>query len=159
MVYSMKRTKESVLISAMLIVMTYTLALSLVSQALPAGQASKTLSSSGSIQIQTSVGVGVYSNYQCTTPLSSVSWGTLEPGTSKQISCYIKNEGNTPITLGLETSNWNPLTAANYLNLTWNYNNQPINPTNSVAVTLTLAVSPSIAGITTFGFDISIVAE
>ena len=59
----MKRTKESVIISAMLIVMTYTLALSLVSQALPAGQASKTLSSSGSI-IQTSVGVGVYSNAQ-----------------------------------------------------------------------------------------------
>ena len=96
---------------------------------------------------------------KCTTALSSVSWGTLEPGANKQISCYIKNEGNTPITLGLETSNWNPLTAANYLTLTWNYNNQPINPTNSIAATLTLTVSPSITGITTFGFDISIVAE
>jgi len=152
-------SKESIITGAMLMLITYTLGLSLVTQAFPADQASKTLSSSGAIQIQTTAGIGVYSNSQCSTQLNSVSWGTLQPGENQNAICYIKNEGNTPITLTLQASNWSPSSASNYLALSWNYNNQPISPDQVVQVTLTLSVASNIAGITNFGFDITIIGS
>ena len=143
----------------MLMLITYTLSLSLVTQAFPASQSSKTLSSAGTIQIQTTAGIGVYSNSQCSTQLTTVSWGTLQPGENQNAICYIKNEGNTPITLSLQASNWSPTSASNYLALNWNYNNQPITPNQVVQVTLTLSVASNIAGITNFGFDITIIGN
>jgi hypothetical protein len=151
--------KEALITGAMLMLITYTLGLSLVTQAFPAGQAHRTFSSTGAIQIQTTAGIGIYSNSQCNTQLSSVSWGTLQPGESQNAICYIKNEGNTPITLSLQASNWSPASASNYLALNWNYNNQPISPNQVVQVTLTLSVASNIDGITTFGFDITIVGS
>jgi hypothetical protein len=138
----------------MIILITYTLGLSLVSQAFPATQTSKTLSSAGSIQ---AIGVGVYSDYQCNTALSSIPWGTLEPGQSQSVICYIKNEGNTPSTLSMYTSNWDPSIAENYLALSWNYAGQSIAVGQVVQVTFTLTVDPNIDGITSFSFDITIV--
>jgi len=151
--------KESIIIGSMLMLITYTLCLSLVTQAFPAGQSSKTFSSAGTIQIQTTTGIGVYSNSQCSTQLTTVSWGTLQPGGNQNAICYIKNEGNTPITLSLQASNWSPTSASNYLALNWNYNNQPITPNQVVQVTLTLSVASNIAGITNFGFDITIIGN
>ena len=141
---------------AMLILVTYTFGLSLISQAYPAGQTTRTLSSTGSIQIQTSQGIGVYQNLACTTELTSVPWGTLQPGGSQQIICYIKNEGTTPTTLSLQTDNWTPGTASNYLTLDWNYGGATLSAGEVVTVTLTLSVDAGITGITTFGFDIII---
>jgi len=147
-------SKESVITGAMLILITYTLGLSLVSQAFPAAQTSKTLSSTGTIQ---TIGVGVYTDFQCNTPLSSIPWGTLEPGESQSVVCYIKNEGTSPSTLSMYASNWNPSSAENYLTLSWNYAGGYINPDDSVQVTFTLSVDESIEGVTSFGFDITIV--
>jgi hypothetical protein len=141
----------------MLILITYTLGLSLVSQAFPVAQTSQTLSNSGSIQIQTSVGISVYSDSQCTTPRTSIAWGTLEPGGTQNIVCYIKNEGNVPTILSLQTDNWVPEPmAATYLNLSWDYNYQAISPDDAIQVSLTLTVSENINGITNFSFDITI---
>jgi hypothetical protein len=153
--------KESIITGALLILITYTLGLSLVSQAFPASQTSKTLSSTGSIQIQTTVGIGVYSNSQCTTPLTSMSWGTLEPGGTQNVVCYIKNEGSLPTTLSMYASNWDPesLATSNYLVLSWNYDSNPISPDAAVQITFTLSVSSDITGITTFSFDITIVGS
>ena len=152
-------SKESIITGAMLILITYTLGLSLVSQAFPQAQTSKTLSSTGSIQIQTTVGIGVYSDSQCNNPLTSMSWGTLEPGGSQNVVCYIKNEGNTPTTLTMYASNWSPASAENYLTLNWNYDSNPIDIDVVVQITFTLTVSPDITGITTFSFDITIVGS
>jgi len=152
-------SKESIITGAMLILITYTLGLSLVSQAFPATQTSKTLSSAGSIQIQTTVGIGVYQDSGCTTPLTSMSWGTLEPGGSQNVVCYIKNEGSTASTLSMYASNWSPASAENYLALNWNYDSSPISPDAVVQVTFTLTVSSDITGITSFSFDITIVGS
>jgi len=150
--------KETILTTSVILLLAYTMSLSIVSQAYPQTQTSKTFSSTGSIQIQASPGIGVYQNTQGTTPLTSLDWGTLNPGEDQTITSYIKNEGNTPITLSLQSSNWNPTSAQNYLTLTWNYNDQPINPGQTIEITITLEVDPSITGITTFSFDITIVA-
>lgn len=153
------KSKEVLITTAMLLLITYTLSLSLVSQAFPATQAKKTLSSTGTIEIQTTPGLGVYSDSWCTKELTAIPWGTLEPGATQNVVCYIKNEGNTPTTLQLQTSNWNPIAASDYINLSWNYNNQAINPNNSIPITLTLSVDNAITGITTFAFQITIVGS
>jgi hypothetical protein len=141
---------------AMLILVTYTFGLSLISQAYPAGQTTRTLSSTGSIQIQTSQGIGIYQDLACTTELTTVPWGTLQPGGTQQITCYIKNEGSSSTTLSLDTDNWTPGTATNYLTLDWNYNGATLSADQVVTVTLTLSVDSGITGITSFGFDIII---
>lgn len=150
-------SKESIITIAMLVLVTYTMSLSLVSQAFPAGQASAKLSSAGSIQIQTSSGIGIYSNAQCTNPLTSVAWGTLEPGGSQTITCYIKNEGSTSTILSLQTTNWSSTAAQSYLSLNWNYDDNPIPANTSIEVILTLSVASNIEGVNTFSFDIDII--
>ena len=150
-------SKESIITGAIIILITYTLSLSLVSQAFPATLTSKTLSSTGSIQIQTTAEIGVYSNFQCTTQLTSLSWGTLEPGGSQAIVGYIKNEGTTPLTLSMYPSGWNPTQAEDYLTLSWNYNGASLDPNEVVQVTFTLFVNESIEGITNFSFSVNIV--
>lgn len=147
-------SKESIITGAILILITYTLGLSLVGQAFPAAQTSKTLSSTGTIQ---TIGVGVYTTSECSTPVTAIPWGTLEPGASQNFVCYIKNEGSSPTTLSLETDYWVPTVAASYLDLDWDYDNQPINSGASIPVTFTLTVDANIEGITTFSFDITIV--
>ena len=152
-------SKESIITGAMIILVTYTLGLSLVSQAFPATQTTKTLSSAGSIQIQTTADIGIYSDSGCTTPLTSLQWGTLQPGGSQTYDCWIKNEGNTPLTLSLQTSNWSPANAENYIGLSWDYNGAPISVGATVHVTLTLSVNAGITGITSFSFDVTIVGS
>jgi hypothetical protein len=104
------------------------------------------------------LGVGVYWDSGCSQPVSSIDWGMVEPGAVKNVTIYIRNEGNAPITLSLQTSNWNPPNAADYISLSWNYNGQTINANQVIAVTLTLSISTNIQGITSFSFDIIISA-
>jgi len=150
-------SKESIITGAMLILITYTLGLSLVSQAFPATQTSQTLSSTGSIQIQTTADIGIYADSGCTTPLTGLPWGTLQPGGSQTYDVYIKNEGDTPLTLSLYVDNWNPTTAENYLDLSWDYNEASIAVGATIHVTFTLSVDSGITGITTFSFDVTII--
>ncbi len=148
--------KEAILTGAIVIIAIYTLTISLATQVFPALQTTRTLSSSGTIQ---TVGVGVYANSACTNPISAIPWGNLQPGSSQNFVCWIRNEGSSPSTLSLSTSNWNPSAAANYLTLSWNYGGQTLNPGAVVQVTFTLSVSADIQGITSFGFDITIVGS
>ena len=134
------------------------MSLSFVSQAFPQAQSSTKLSAAGTIKIQASPGIGVYQNTQGTTPLTSINWGTLEPGQTQSITAYIKNEGNTPVTLSLQISNWNPIAAQNYLTVTWDYDDQIISVGEIQEIDLNLEVDPNITGITNFSFDITILA-
>lgn len=114
----------------------------------------QTSSTFSSVGVMKTVGIGAYWDSGLTNRVSSVDWGLLERGTQKTVTVFMRNEGNSPITLSLSTSNWNPTAASSYLALTWNYNGQTINLGASVQVTLTLTVSASIAGINSFSFDI-----
>ena len=114
------------------------------------------LSSVGTVK---ALGVGVYWDSGCSQTVSFIDWGLAEPGTVKNVTVYIKNEGNAPITLSLQTANWNPSNAADYISLSWNYNGQTIGPNQVAAITLSLSISSNIQGITTFSFDIVIVGN
>jgi len=107
----------------------------------------------GSIQIQTA-GIATYRDASCTTTASEIPWGTLAPGSSGEYVFYIKNKGTTSLNLFLNTENWSPTNAANYITLSWNYNGQAVAPNQVIQITLTLKVSQSISGIDSFSFDI-----
>jgi len=105
------------------------------------------------------IGIGAYWDPDLTSKASTTDWGLLQPGAQKSLTVYVHNEGNSPVTLSLSTSNWIPSTASDYLALTWNYNGQTISPSAQMQVTLTLTVSSNITGISNFSFDIIIAAS
>jgi len=102
--------------------------------------------------------IKVYGESGCFNEVSSIAWGTLNPGQSRPHSFYVKNVGAVPVTLALSTRNWNPTSAEQYMTLTWNYGNQTIQADEVLSVTLTLTVSPSITNITDFSFEIVVTA-
>jgi len=114
------------------------------------------LSSVGTVK---AVGVSVYWDSGCSQAVSSIDWGLADPGSVKNVTAYVKNEGNAPITLSLQTANWNPAEAADYISLSWDYGGQAIGVNQVLAVTLSLSISSNIQGITTFSFDIVVVGS
>jgi hypothetical protein len=140
----------------LIVVATFVLLLFMMVQVMSLVPVSKTISNVGSVK---AVGVGVYQDIGCTSPLSSIDWGALDPGSNNNVTVYIRSEGNSVVSLTMNTTNWNPSTASNYMTLTWNYGGQSINVGAAVQVKLTLSVSASVAGITNFSFDINIVAS
>jgi hypothetical protein len=150
------KSKEFIVGGAALTLVTYVLALSLVGQVLSAVQTSRTVSNAGTVK---AIGVGVYEDIACANPLSSIDWGVLEPGSSENVTCYIRNEGNSVQTLSMYTSNWSPSNASGYMTLSWNYGGQSIDVDEVVQVTFTLSVDANVSGITSFSFDITIVGS
>jgi len=148
--------RDLAIAGATLTLIAYTIVLSLAGQALSANQTSRTVSNAGKIK---TVGVGIYSDSSYNNILSSINWGTLEPGSDKTTTGYIRNSGNAPSILTLQTSNWNPPGAETYISLTWDYDGQVLNINEGIAVTFTLSISPTIEEITSFNFDITIIGS
>jgi len=110
----------------------------------------------GSTGTLKTVGVKVYSDSACTNEVSSIDWGTLELGSTKDATVYVKNTGSVAVTLSLSTENWNPSSASGYITLTWNYGGQSLSPGSNIQVKLTLTVSANATGVTSFSFNILI---
>jgi hypothetical protein len=102
------------------------------------------------------VGVGVYWDANCSSPVYSLDWGLLEPGSEKNIATIIRNEGDAPSSLFLNTTNWSPIEASNYITLSWDYDGHILYPNQTTTVTLTLSIDPITEGIKDFTFDIII---
>lgn len=103
------------------------------------------------------VGVTAYMDGGCTEPVSDINWGKILPGLTETNTIYLRNEGNSGITLSLHTTNWIPTTAEYYMTLSWDYTGQTIAPQQVVEITLTLTINQGISDIETFGFDIQII--
>jgi len=99
------------------------------------------------------IGIGVYWEKNCVEPVSYIDWGGIAPRSSKDITVFMRNEGNTPITLSIYTSNWNPSETADFVDLTWNHTGETIEPQQVLPVTLSLHVDVDIKGISAFSFD------
>lgn len=102
------------------------------------------------------INVEVYQDSSCTQVLSQIDWGSLEPNAVINKIVYVKNTGNTQMTLHLSSSNWNPVEASNYITLSWNKENTSVAPGSIVTASLKLAISSSISEISTFNFNIVI---
>jgi hypothetical protein len=123
------------------------------------------------------VGVKAYYDPNLQNITTQIQWGETYPGSTNNITIYIKSTSNIQTKLDLQTGNWTFLNSTNavvsgpdnttpYLNLTWNYNNATINPGQAIPVTLTLSVtdSPTFtqflvnSNVVCFSFDIVISA-
>jgi len=114
------------------------------------------ITSTGKLKV---VKVNVYKDIDCIDKVSEINWGVLEPGESKNFTCYIRNESNTNVTLSMTTANWVPNQAAYYISLSWNLEGVEMSPDEIMPCNFTLTVSSSIYGITNFSFDIMVVGE
>jgi hypothetical protein len=119
-------------------------------------QTSSTISSIGTFK---AIGIGVYWDDDSTSRVNAINWGFLMPGSQKSFTVYVCNEGNIPLTLSISASNWRPSIASDYLTLTWSYAGQTVKAGTTIPVTLTLSVSESVTGISSFTFDITAVGK
>ena len=104
------------------------------------------------------VSIGIFSDQACTVALSSFNWGTLSPGATSTLVIYVRNQGNTAVTLSKGLSNFSPSTLSSYLTLNWDYSNQALSPGATLKVTLSLVVSSSTPVMSSFGFSTTITA-
>jgi hypothetical protein len=95
--------------------------------------------------------ISVYSNHQCTDKTLRISWGTVQPGTSKNAIVYVANTGNLPVTLNLTILNWRPSDAFTYFEVTWNREGQVLRPGSVVVATLTLLAHENASQVADFG--------
>jgi hypothetical protein len=114
--------------------------------------------SKNAANVQT-IGIEAYWDTARTNKLSTIDWGTIGPGETKNVTIYIVNTGNSNVVLSKNTTNWSSQNASNYITLNWNYQDQKIGPSQALQTTLTLSTSPDIKGVTTFSFDIVITAS
>ena len=147
----MERT--NVIVKASAVALLCALTIGIIGTALALRQNTKTVPNSASIK---GVNVGIYWDSACTNQTSAVNWGILEPGANKTVKVYIRNEGNTPVTLSKTVQNWNPSTTSSYITLNWNYTSQTMAVNQVIQVNLTLTVSSTITGIANFTFNVLI---
>jgi hypothetical protein len=102
------------------------------------------------------VGVGIYWNQGCTNRTLSLDWGPIEPGSNSTERVYVRNEGDSAVSLWMATSNWTPSAASGYMTLTWTYTGRILSAYEVIPMDLILNVSPTVSGITDFGVNIAI---
>jgi hypothetical protein len=103
-----------------------------------------------------SVGVEVYVDSELTVRLTEINWGSVEPNESKTFTAYIRNAGNTPLTLSLNTESWVPANASSMIQVSWDYLGGTVEAWQAVMVTFELRVDPAVTGVDTFSFTMVI---
>jgi hypothetical protein len=105
--------------------------------------------------VETTGAIGVYSNRRCTRSLSSISWGSLAPGQTREVTAYVRNEGNETLYPYVETVNWQPQNASQWLTFSWTRQNTTIEIGQVDQINQTLQVAPDFpGGFSSFSFNI-----
>jgi len=100
------------------------------------------------------VGVNVFSDSNCTLPVTHIYWETLEPATSKTIPIYVKSVSNVPLNVNVTSENWKPPNCTEYMTFRAEPNSFTLQPAEIKEVYLTLIVAYNIEGITNFTFEV-----
>ena len=114
---------------------------------------SRTISTQGTI---ISINVEVYWDSACTQIIDDIEWGSAEPGDVVTRIVYVKNSGNSPITLSMIYSDWVPAEAGNYISMSWNREGSIVQEDEVIQAIFTLTISDQISGITNYSFNIII---
>jgi hypothetical protein len=150
---------DKILVAATIGLLAYTCLLSFLGPVVSSLVANKTLGNTGSVR---AIGVNVYWNYTGGTlsnPVTSFSWGMLDPNSTKTLTCYVNNGGNSVLTLSMTMSNPSPSNALQYMKLSWNLGGQTLNAgqTKQAIFTLQIFANATSGGITNFSFDVTII--
>jgi len=101
--------------------------------------------------------VGVFSDEQCTTAITTIDWGTIEPGGTINKIVYVKNFGGEQLTVTVTPETWSPLKAANYMTFSWVGDSMvPGQAVKGYTFTLTVHENATGAEIGSFKFDLDI---
>jgi hypothetical protein len=114
-----------------------------------------TKSSTNVSAVQTSGTIGVYWDSSCSKTVSSIDWGTLQLGETKNIIVYARNEGTETVFLTVTASNFVPAITSVYLNFAYSCIGHKLRPNSTVQVTQALSVSSSTNGVSTFSFEMT----
>jgi hypothetical protein len=84
-----------------MVIATFVLILFMMTQVMSLVLTSKTIPNVGVVK---AVGVGGYWDATSTNKVSSIDWGVLDPGSNKNVTVYIRNEGNSAVSLTMSRS-------------------------------------------------------
>jgi hypothetical protein len=115
-----------------------------------------TQASFGNVGRMMTINVEVYSDSACTEPVTSLDWGTLAPGEEKTKIVYLKNSGNSPLSLSMSVSGWDPVEAGSHLSLSWDKEGDTLGEGETVKATIMFSVSPTIEDVHSFSFSVTI---
>lgn len=102
------------------------------------------------------ISIGFYWDKNCSDHVTFIDWGHIEPGSTRDIIVFVRNEGNTSATLSMSTSNWIPSESTSFVHLSWNYTGEIIEESRVLPVTLSLSVDANIEEILAISFDTNI---
>ena len=102
------------------------------------------------------IGVGIYWNANCISNISSIDWGIMEPGSSKNMTIYVRNEGNAEMILSFNTTNWTPPESSQHISISWDYDGRSIRPNEVIRVTIAITIWTTIGNIKSYAFDLQI---
>ena len=134
-----------------MLVVTACLISALVGSAVTFAVMQRSYSISNVAQVK-AVGVEIYVDPELTVRLTEINWGSVEPGESKTFTAYLRNSGNSPITLSLTTENWVPANASSVIQVFWDYSGGTVDAWQVVRVEFELRVDPAVTGIDAFSF-------
>ena len=106
--------------------------------------------------VESTGGISVYWDKNCTKPVSLINWGNVSVGQVKEVTVFVRNEGNATTVLVETVTNWNPTGASRYLSFSWYCQNEKIEVGKTINVTQRLSVSSSVQGISQFSFAITV---
>lgn len=148
------------------ILLTTALSLTAITAAIISSQ--QTIPSNGLIQINATpaptttptitptVDLEIYTDAGATIKCTNINWGTLNPGGTVTKTVYVKNTGNVPQTLSINTNSWSPELASSILTVTWNKEGYSLAAGAIVSATLTLEAASQTGSLTDFSVNIVI---
>jgi hypothetical protein len=99
------------------------------------------------------IGFSIYQDSALTKPLTSIDWGTVDPGSQYGVVAWLFNTNSTAITINLTVTDWNPPGAQAYLTPEWNISASTIIQPQAIQPCMfKLTISPQVQGITNFSF-------
>ena len=119
------------------------------------GLLQRRISSRGTVFVEV-VGIDVFWDSECTSMVTEIDWGVLEPSDVVSRTIYIRNTGNTAVILSMATENWAPSEAAGFISVTWDAEGSTLAENAIKVVVITLAVSADTPSISSFSLDIVI---
>ena len=105
------------------------------------------------------VELDIFIDFQCSIKMTTINWGVLEAGETSHIPIFVKNIGETKITLGLFTEIWSSQQASENMHLSFDYDGIIIQPNQIVNGSLTLQIDQNCPELSQYGFDIIIVGS
>jgi hypothetical protein len=74
---------------------------------------------------------------------NTIHWNPMYIGSSENTSFYVRSISNVPVILGYSVTGWDPPGINSFLNLSWNYDQEPLLRNQTIFLTLTLSSQSS----------------